>query len=104
MNLQAVFCPYEGCPDKWEVGKGNVVWFQRKRQRCKCQTCGRTFSYRRGTMFYRLQTDEQVVGQVVTLLAYGCPQQAIVAAFGVDERTVTAWQARAGEHAQQVHE
>jgi hypothetical protein len=25
---------------------------------------------------------------VVTLLAYGCPLQAIVAAFGLDERTV----------------
>jgi len=104
MNLQDVFCPYEGCPDKNEVNKGNVVWFQRKRQRCKCQTCGRTFSYRHGTMFYRLHTDERVVGQVVTLLSYGCPQQAIVAAFGIDERTVASWEARAGEHAERVHE
>ncbi|MHB8628662.1 MAG: IS1 family transposase [Aggregatilineales bacterium] len=42
--------------------------------------------------------------KVVTLLAYGCPPQAIVAAFGMDERTVSAWQARAGEHAQLLHE
>jgi len=104
MDLQDIFCPYEECADKWEVGKGNVVWFQRKRKRCKCQTCGRTFSYRRGTMFYRLRTDEQMVTQAVTLLAYGCPAQAIVAAFGVDERTVAAWQARAGQHAAAVHE
>jgi len=104
MDLQAVFCPYEGCSDKYEVGKGNVVWFQRKRKRCKCQTCGRTFSYRRGTMFYRLRTSEAIVGQVVTLLAYGCPHQAIVAAFGLDERTVSDWERRAGEHVQQLHE
>jgi transposase-like protein len=104
MDLQDIFCPYDGCPDKWEVGKGNVVLFQRKRQRCKCQTCGRTFSYRRGSMFYRLHTDERVVTQVVTLLAFGCPCQAIVAAFGLDERTVAAWQARAGQHAAAVHE
>ena len=54
-------------------------------------------------MFYGLRTDERVVRQVVTLLAYGWSCQAIVAAFGLDERTVMDWQRRAGEHAKQVH-
>ena len=40
---------------------------------------------------------------VVTLLAYGCPVQAIVHAFGLDERTVASWRDRAGEHCEQVH-
>ena len=39
---------------------------------------------------------------VVTLLAGGCPLPAIVFAFGLDERTVQAWQMKAGQHAQQV--
>ena len=104
MNLQDVFCPYEECVDKGQTGKGNIVWFQRARQRCKCTSCGRTFSYRRGTPFYGLRTDEATVTKVVTLLAYGCPCQAIVAAFDLDERTVIDWQHRAGQHSQQVHE
>jgi IS1 family transposase len=41
---------------------------------------------------------------VVTLLAHGCPLQAIVAAFGFDERTVASWLTRAGLHSQAVHE
>jgi transposase-like protein len=41
---------------------------------------------------------------VLVLLCHGCPLQAIVAAFGLDERTVRHWQARAGQHCQQVHE
>jgi len=41
---------------------------------------------------------------VVTLLSYGCPLQAIVHAFGLDERTVAAWRDRAGSHCQQVHQ
>jgi len=41
---------------------------------------------------------------VVTLLAHGCPVQAIVAAFGFDERTVAAWWARSGRQGQTVHE
>jgi IS1 family transposase len=42
--------------------------------------------------------------KAIILLAYGCPPQAIVHAFGVDERTVADWQRRAGKHCQQVHE
>jgi hypothetical protein len=41
---------------------------------------------------------------VVTLLAHGCPVQAIVAAFGVDERTLADWWARAGRQGQAVPE
>jgi hypothetical protein len=41
---------------------------------------------------------------VIVLLAYGCPIQAIVKDFGLDERTVCDWHKRAGQHYQQVHE
>jgi hypothetical protein len=41
---------------------------------------------------------------VVTLLAYGCPRQAIVAAYGLDERTVGEWQERSASHCHRVHE
>ena len=40
---------------------------------------------------------------VILLLAYGCPTQAIVHAFGLDERTVASWQQRAGKHCESVH-
>jgi hypothetical protein len=45
-----------------------------------------------------------VVTLVLSLLAHGCPLQAIVAAFELDERTVQAWQARAGQHCEQMHQ
>jgi len=41
---------------------------------------------------------------VVTLLAHGCPGQAIVAALGFDERTVADWWARAGRQGRAVQE
>lgn len=41
---------------------------------------------------------------VVTLLAYGCPVQAIVQAYGLDERTVASWRDRAGRHCQKLHQ
>jgi hypothetical protein len=50
----------------------------------------------------RKPTDLIVI--VVTLLAYGCPLQAIVHAYGLDERTVASWHHRAGRHCQRVHQ
>jgi hypothetical protein len=41
---------------------------------------------------------------VVTLLAYGCPVQAVVAAFSLDERTVARWQHESGYQCRRVHE
>ena len=41
---------------------------------------------------------------VLTLLCHGCPTHAIVAAFGLDERTVARWYLDAGRHCQRVHE
>ena len=53
----------------------------RKEQRFICHECQKTFSARKGTVFYRLRTSAETVVIVVTLLAHGCPLQAIVAAF-----------------------
>ncbi len=68
-----------------------------------CHQCHQTFTETKGAVFYRLLTAQDTVALVLTLLAHGCPLQAIVAAFELDERTVQAWQARAGQHCEQVH-
>ena len=55
-------------------------------------------------MFEGLRKPVDVIVIVVTLLTYGCPVQAIVHAFGLDERTVASWRDRAGMHCQQAHQ
>jgi transposase-like protein len=103
MDPQAVFCPNSECSARGLVGQGNITIHSQKEERYRCTRCGKTFTVTRGTPFYRLRTPPEVIGLIVTLLAYGCPVQAIVAAFGYDERTVNTWQARAGAHCQTVH-
>ncbi len=51
-----------------------------------------------------LRKPTELIVMVVTLLAYGCPIQAIVHAFALDERTVASWRDRAGVPCQHVHE
>ena len=54
-------------------------------------------------MYEGLRSPEWLLTVVVALLSYGCPLQAIVQAFGLDERTVARWIERAGKHCEQVH-
>jgi transposase-like protein len=75
-----------------------------KEQRYRCKICGRTFAATRGTPLYRLHSPATLMLVVLTLLSYGCPLQAIVATFLLDERTVAAWLQGAGQHCQQVHQ
>src|SRR2546425_2605391 len=65
---------------------------------------GRRRAAQAGTMFEGLRKPQTLIVIVVTLLAYGCPIQAIVQAFGLDERTVASWRDRAGKQCQEVHQ
>lgn len=104
MNPPTQYCHNPGCPARGQVGQGNIQVHSQAAQRYRCTTCGQTFATTKGTPFYRVHTAADVVTLVLTLLCHGCPLQAIVAAFGFDERTVAAWLARAGQHGQQVHQ
>jgi len=104
MNPREIFCPNRDCPARGQTGKGNIHVHSRKDERYCCTVCGQTFTTSQGTIFYRLRTDPQIVMWVVVLLAYGCPVQAIVKTFELDERTVSDWYERAGNHCQRVHE
>jgi len=103
MDPSTVFCPNPACHDKGQQGRGNIGIHSQKKQRYRCATCGKTFAATRGTALYRLHHPVELMVLVVTLLCHGCPTQAIVAAFGLDERTVAAWLHRAGGHAAWVH-
>jgi transposase-like protein len=100
MDPTTTFCPNLTCPARGQIGRGNIGVHSRKDRRFLCTECHKTFSATKGTAFYRLRTAAETVTLVVTLLAHGCPPQAIVAAFGFDERTVMRWMARGGGQGQ----
>src|SRR5438093_13374492 len=104
MDPTTVFCPNGDCYARGQIGQGNIGIHSHKDRRFICKECRKTFSATKGTAFYRLRTAAETVSLVVTLLAHGCPLQAIVAAFGFDERTVADWWARSGRQGQAVQE
>ncbi len=104
MDPQEQFCPNPACPARGVVGDGNIRVHSWPERRYRCVRCRKTFAATSGTVFYRRSTDPEVITRVLTLLCHGCPPQAIVAAFGLDERTVAGWQVAAGAHCRRVHE
>jgi len=104
MNPAEQFCPNEACLARGKVGEGNIRIHEHARQRYRCRECKATFSAHRGTMLEGLRKPTELIVIVVTLLAYGCPLQAIVHTYELDERTVASWRDRAGKQCQQVHQ
>jgi transposase-like protein/IS1 family transposase len=104
MDRTRVFCPNLTCPARGQTNQGNIWIHSQKEHRYRCTVCGKTFAARTGTALYRLHKPEDLMTRVITLLAHGCPVAAIVVAFTLDERTVAAWQYRAGQHCERGHQ
>ncbi len=104
MDPRKQWCHNHRCRAYGRLGEDHVVVHSQKERRYQCKRCRRTFTETRDTPFYRMHKPQWLVVAVVTLLAYGCPLQAIVAAFGIDERTVARWQRESGLQCKRVHE
>ncbi len=84
-------CPNADCGASGRIGVHSLT-----DRRYKCHGCGKTFAETVGTPLYGLKYPTWIVVLILTLLAAGCPRPAMVFAFGIDERTVMAWQLKAG--------
>jgi transposase-like protein len=104
MNPTTVFCPHLACPARGQTGQGTLGIHSRREQRCIGTECRKTFTTTTGPALYRRRTSAETVTRVVTLLAHGCPLQALVVACEVEARTVAAWGRRAGVPGQAVQE
>ena len=102
MNTSLQFCPNSACSASGLRNQGNITIHDRQRERYLCRSCRRTFTARTGTMREGLRKPAELIFIVVGLLSYGCPLQAIVHVFGLDERTVAQWRDRAGQQCQRV--
>lgn len=104
MDPHSRWCHNRNCRAYGRTGEGHVVIHSQKERRYRCKHCRRTFSETKDTALYRMHKPRWLMLAVVTLLAHGCPLQAIVAAFDLDERTVARWQRESGSQCRRVHE
>jgi transposase-like protein len=103
MDPRDQFRPNPRCPARGPRAQDNITVHSHAERRFRWTICRTTVAASTGTPFYRRHKDPTLLVRVVTRLAYGCPTQAIVAAFGLDERTVADWQDKAGGQVRDVH-
>jgi hypothetical protein len=103
MNPQTPFGHRSACPARGRRGQGTIGVQSPREQRDRGKPGGRTVAATKGPPCYRLRTTVDVVTVVLPLRCHGGPLHAMVAACGLDERSVAQWLARAGPHCQQVH-
>jgi transposase-like protein len=99
MRPELVVCPNSACDASRRIGVHS-----HKERRYICHACNKTFAETSGTPLFGLKHPLWLVGVVLALLACGCPVPAVVFAFGLDERTVADWQAKAGAHAKTIQQ
>jgi len=97
LNPAFTTCPH--CEEEEHLGVHS-----HKERRYICHECKSTFSETKGTIFYQAHYPIWAILLVISLLANGCPPQAIVTAFCIDERTIAKWQKKAGKFSKKVQE
>jgi transposase-like protein len=104
------FCPNEVCPaySKWQSDQQpHIIKFgttKAGRQRYKCQTCGKTFTETKGTLFYRRRTPEAQIIDTLAHIAEGNRISSLVRTTGHKEDTIIDWVREAGQHAAAIEE
>ena len=97
LNPELMTCPH--CCETERIGIHS-----HQERRYICHACQKTFAETKGTPLYRLKYPIWVVILVLTLLAHGCPQQAIVVGFSIDERTLADWLSKAGKLGERIQD
>jgi transposase-like protein len=104
MNPPPLFCPNNDCPSRGFRNQDNIRVHDGLQQRYRCRTCKQTFRSTQGTIYHGKKYPPETIARVIALLSWGCPLQAIVVAFEIDERTVQSWREQGGEHCERFHE
>ena len=102
INTESYACPnqqchYSGITDARIhalVGDGKHGRLERI-QTFRCQACRTTFTARRHTPLYRLNTPSHPIAMVLSALAEGLDASAAERVFGSRQRTITTWLSRA---------
>lgn len=103
------FCPNEECQEYGKLqekqSKRNIKKNGRTKngtQRYRCQTCKKTFTETKGTIFYRRRTPMDEILEVLAFLAEGVRISTLARVKGHKEDTILKWLREAAQHVGQI--
>ena len=103
---EGLYCPNPTCPQFGQADdhqlERHAYYGSKRRAIYLCRACGKTFSQRRGTFFFGLQTPRQQVLQALAMVTEHGGIRATARATGFDKDTIQRWVDRAGRHVAEV--
>ncbi len=107
--IEHLCCQNSQCPDAGRRGRGNLTFRgysgQGKRIRMVyCRTCKARFSERKGTVLEHCRLPDAKALDVLNHLREGCGTRPTSRLVRVNKNTVTRYLARAGAHAESLHD
>lgn len=108
-DLSRFCCQNKRCVAYGTRGAGNLsvcgrIGKEKDIRQLRCKTCGKRFSERKGTVFYRSHTPIEKVVSILRHVEEGCGMRQTGRLEGVKEDTVIHYTRLAGKHAKGLHE
>ena len=102
-------CQNSDCPQAGVRGGGDLYFrgYSGKTRRIRlvyCRTCKRYFSERKGTVLEQARLPDEKALAILKHLREGCGPRATGRLVEVDKNTVTRSRAKAGAHAESLHD
>lgn len=104
-----LFCPNEECDFYGQKGQENIV-FQWKygdgktHNLFRCNCCKKTFSERRGTPLFHMNTSDEKIVQTLQCIVEGTGVRATARIMGMGKDTVSKIVRLCGEHCEELHD
>ena len=107
--IEHLCCQKSACPHAGVRGGGNLYFrgWSGKARRIRmvyCRTCKRSFSERKGTVLEQARLPDGKALAILKHLREGCGTRATGRLVEVDKNTVTRYLAKAGGHAESLHD
>jgi transposase-like protein len=108
-DLSRFCCQNKRCVAYGSRGAGNLsvcgyIGKHKNIRQLRCRTCGKRFSERKGTVFYRSHMPVEKVVGILQHVQEGCGMRQTGRLTGHKEDTVIHYARLAGRHAQGLHE
>ena len=108
-DLSQFCCQNRRCVAYGSRGAGNLtvcgrIGKHKDIRQLRCRTCGKRFSERKGTVFYRAHTPPAEVVRILRHVQEGCGMRQTGRLTGHKEDTVIHYTRLAGRHAKALHE
>lgn len=106
MKYSNHWCPNKECPNYGKTGLGNIIFYQKygpnQIELLICRTCRKTFSERKGTIFFHAKKDIKTICEILKCLIEGSGIRATARIKGVSKNTVKRYLKLAGQHSKEV--